>query len=302
MRNTFLILLFASCATWASAQQEAVNRLLRGDLKIGKVQTISRIPYNIAVEEGVDMDDGGVLIITPPRYATQYENVTVSRPRVSGTAVSLKLDTLRKELQPPKKGLPSSLGIRPLPNRHCMAGNQHYEFMWEEARSTPPVYYTDYKIKPGYEETFPNGLMQIQMQIEYKTLSAYPSHEWMPLSGWDSTGKQALEGYGHDYIYTDDEGNYYVVFPKGVYGDKAAEIPCAEPVVETPAETPDTDEPEISVEDIQKALNEKGYNIDVTGEMDEMTRQALAFFQMAHSIPEGDANEDTLKALGLIGE
>ena len=51
--------------------------------------------------------------------------------------------------------------------------------------------------------------------------------------------------------------------------------------------------------DIQKALNEKGYNTPLDGILDKATRKALIQFQKDNNLKEGRLDINTLKALGV---
>ncbi len=53
------------------------------------------------------------------------------------------------------------------------------------------------------------------------------------------------------------------------------------------------------VRNVQKALKERGYAVEVTEILDEKTKNAVLEFQKKHKLPQGNLDYDTLKKLGV---
>jgi len=85
-----------------------------------------------------------------------------------------------------------------------------------------------------------------------------------------------------EFVYEDNEGNKYYPFPPGFYVS-LTDLTCNK----------------ISTLKIQKALLEKGYEVEITGEFNTQTKAALTKFQKDNGLPACGGEHFWFKNLGI---
>lgn len=110
-------------------------------------------------------------------------------------------------------------------------------------------------------------------------------HEWRSMDSWNTEGKTKMNLGVMPSTYEDEVGNIYVVFKEGYYS-KFREVLCSS-------------RPSTTTIEIQQALKDKGYDVEVNDVMSEKTKAAIIQFQKDNNLPHGNLNMETLRALGI---
>lgn len=120
----------------------------------------------------------------------------------------------------------------------------------------------------------------------YNTISLQPKVYWLAIEDWNIEEKRNLDRGLMDDVYKDDKGYLYVVFHEGYYSNIRESYCCGRMSSS-------------KVIEIQKALNERGFEIEVNGDLNAKTKAALTKFQVKNGFCVGNLNEETMNALGL---
>jgi len=140
---------------------------------------------------------------------------------------------------------------------------------------------TELTLNPKYKNEFPNGLPMKKIAIEkIKKKEPY----WISLKEWEVIKhNKNLKQIGNIFLGGNNESYWY--FEAGYYAwwDRM--------VIERDYRT-------LTIR-IQEALTDKGYKVEVTGEMNKETKKALNLFREEYGIPLGQFPGEILRALGI---